>query len=236
MTIAAGSTVAAGNGGAGGNGGPGGSGGAGGMGGAGGTNGVPEEGAGGNGGNGGNGGPGGGGGGGAGGPSVAVYVADTSSTPQITPGTPLNTGNGGAGGLSGATGSSPQRAPAGASTACLGNGKSIKTLPLVLPALGLVHNGSVVTQLECEAACQGTGSLQLLGTGGLGFAKFHFRLGAKGLATVHMTLNKAARARLSHAKSLLVDLTVTATVAGSARNTYVTMLDLARTTPKPKHK
>ena len=186
------------------------------------------------GGNGSDGGPGGAGGGGAGGPSIAVYAADASSTPQIESGTPLKTGSGGSGGHSGATGGSPQLAPSGASVACLGNCKSITSLPLVLPALGLVHNGSVVAQLECEAACHGTGSLQLLGGGGHGFARTSFRLGAKGFATLHMTLNKAARARFGHTKSLIVELTVTATVAGGVADTYVTMLDLARTAPKPR--
>ena len=236
-TIAAGSTIAAGNGGAGGNGGPGGGGGAGGAGGAGGTNGTPQEGSGGNGGNGGDGGPGGAGGGGAGGPSIAAYAADNGSTSHVAPGVPLTGGSPGVGGVSGAGGSSPVRAPGGASASCLGNCKPIASLPLVLPALGLVHNRHVAARLECDAACHGTGLLQLLPTGaGPGSARFSFHLAFKGFVTLHMALNKAARAGLGSHKSLLVELTITATVGGGHRETYVSTFDLARTPPKPRHK
>jgi hypothetical protein len=238
VTIEAGSAITAGNGGAGGNGGPGGSGGAGGAGGAGGSNGAPQEGAGGNGGHGGNGGAGGAGGGGAGGPSIAVYAADNGSTPQIAAGTPLAAGSPGAGGVSGAAGGSPVQAPGGASATCLGNNcTSIASLPLVLPALGLVHDRHVTAKLQCDAACHGTGSLRLLGTpAGPGSARFSFRIREKGIVTLHMALNKAGLAALGKHKSVLVELTITATVTGGHAETYVSTFDLARKPPKPRHK
>jgi hypothetical protein len=105
----------------------------------------------------------------------------------------------------------------------------------VLPALGLLHDRQVVAKLECDAACHGTGSLQLLGKAAVpGSARFSFRVGGKGFATLHITVNKAALARLGKQKSLLVELTITVTVAGAHPATYVSSFDLARKAPKPK--
>ncbi|MGA3361096.1 MAG: hypothetical protein ABSD82_03595 [Solirubrobacteraceae bacterium] len=231
VTALLGSTITAGNGGAGGNGGSGGDGGAGGSGGAGGAAGVPRIGAGGNGGQGGSGGGGGAGGGGAGGPSYAFYVADTGvSTVSMNDATFAN-GTGGIGGLSGDSGSSRLQAPPGPSGACSG---ACPSLPIVLPALGLLSGHQITATLKCRAVCHGTATVRLMRTGsaksGTLLAQLAFRLNGGVLSAVHLTLKPGGVGALAAVQRLAVQLT-TVVAAGGKSNTFVSVLELTRKLP-----
>jgi hypothetical protein len=245
VTVGAGSSITASNGGTGGNGGVGGTGGIGGAGGAGGTNGAPREGAGGAGDPGGDGGSGGGGGGGAGGPSFATYAGSCTTCVSVATGTPLHVGAPGAGGLSGGGGPLATAAPGGLSSSCFGGCKYVAKVPVVLPALAVLKGDRVTVPLECTVRCQGTGTLELLGStqnaklvsAGLAkpvFAKFKFRLVARRLTKVSVKLSRGALADFAHAKATIVELSVTLN-GKAAHGTYASMMTISHGKAPAQH-
>jgi hypothetical protein len=223
-----GSSVASSNGGNGGNGGFGGFGGAGGAGGAGGNNGVPRLGAGGPGGAGGSGGGGGAGGGGAGGPTYAAYLADAPASTVSFTSAAFRAGNGGNGGSSGGPGSPANHAPDGASGAC--SSGACASMPITLPALGLLSASQITTELRCHTSCHGTATLHLAGSSST-LAKVNFKIKGSSVATLRLTLSAAARARLAKVKTLAVQLTIAVTVGSGRPSTFSSPLELTRKLP-----
>jgi hypothetical protein len=243
VTATNGSTVVAGNGGAGGNGGPGGAGGKGGAGGAGATNGVPTQGAGGNGAAGGSGGSGGGGGGGAGGPSYAIYQADGSASSWAPNSVALSAGTPGSGGVSG--GPVANTAPpggGGASHACSVTCGFLSTVALEPPAYALLQGTKLQMLIECSAVCSGSGALRYppkktiaAASAGKLLTQFHFRLSSHGATVVTATLTPAGRKLLAGKRRLVVGVTIVFSEAGHHPVTYVSAIELTRTTPpKPQ--
>ncbi|MGH2849583.1 MAG: hypothetical protein ACRDLP_03105, partial [Solirubrobacteraceae bacterium] len=191
--------------------------------------------------------------GGAGGPAFAVYPADSASRTQIATDTSLSVGSPGSGGLSGGPGAPARRAPSGSGAPCLGGCQFNAAIPVVLPAIGLVQGTVVVTQIECSLACHGTGTLRLLkpatkrpggkttkgakATTPKPIGAFGFRTSGKGMATLRITLGPVARIQLAHKKSLLVQLTVVASVgAKNGTRTYISTLALTHRQPAPRNK
>jgi len=236
------SSVVAGNGGAGGAGGTGGAGGAGGAGGTGGTNGIPTEGAGGSGGSGGSGGGGGAGGGGAGGPSYAIYQADGSASTWIPISAVVAAGSVGAGGTS--PGPGANTAPpgsGGASHACSVSCGFTSVVALEPPAYALLRGTKVTMEIECSAACSGTGILNYpprdtaaAASSGRLVTRFSFRLRAKGATAVTATLTPAGRKLMAKKQRLIVAATIVFKETGRRPLTYVSALDVTRTAPKPR--
>jgi hypothetical protein len=193
---------------------------------------VPRIGAGGNGGQGGSGGGGGAGGGGAGGQSYAFYVADTGVSTVLMSDATFANGAGGNGGLSGDSGSSRLQAPPGPSGACSG---ACPSLPIVLPALGLLSGHQITAKLKCRAGCHGTATLRLMAigsakSGGTLLAQLAFRLNGGVLSAVHLTLKPSGVGALAAVQRLAVQLT-TVVVAGGKSNTFVSTLELTRKLP-----
>ena len=243
VTATNGSSVVAGNGGAGGSGGLGGEGGNGGAGGAGATNGVPTEGAGGNGGAGGSGGSGGGGGGGAGGPSYAIYQADGSASTWAPDSVALTAGTPGGGGVSG--GPVSNTAPpggGGASHACSVTCGFLSSVALEPPAYALLRGGKLQMLIECSAVCSGSGALRYppknrvaAASAGTLLTHFRFRIAGHGATIVTATLTPAGRKLLAGKPRLVVGVTIVFSEAGHHPVTYLSALDVTRTTPpRPK--
>ena len=116
---------------------------------------------------------------------------------------------------------------------------------MVLPALAVLKGDRVTVPLECTVRCQGTGTLELLGStqnaklvsAGLAkpvFAKFKFRLVARRRTKVSVKLSRGALADFAHAKATIVELSVTLN-GKAAHGTYASMMTISHGKAPAQH-
>ncbi len=116
-------------------------------------------------------------------------------------------------------------------------------LPIVVPAVALLSGRHINAQFQCHAACHGTVSLHFMASGsaksaGALLAKLSFSLRNKAISTLVINPTASVLAKLAHAQTLAVQLTVTVAAGHGQATTIVSPLELTRKLPKtaPKTK
>jgi hypothetical protein len=109
------------------------------------------------------------------------------------------------------------------------------------PAYALLRGTKVTMEIECSAACSGTGILNYpprdtaaAASSGRLVTRFSFRLRAKGATAVTATLTPAGRKLMAKKQRLIVAATIVFKETGRRPLTYVSALDVTRTAPKPR--
>jgi hypothetical protein len=96
--------------------------------------------------------------------------------------------------------------------------------------------------IECSATCSGSGKLNYppkrtaaAASAGTLLTNFRFRLTGHGATVVTATLTAAGRKLLAGKKRLVVGVTIVFSEGGHHPVTYVSALDVTRTTPPKPH-
>jgi hypothetical protein len=168
-----------------------------------------------------------------------VFKADSASITQLALGTVLSTGNPGPGGLPlSAAGAPAPKGAGGAHHVCSRGCGFDSRIPLESPAYALVSGSTVSMQLECSAACHGSGTLRYPPpsptaphASGAILAAFHFQLLARGAMTVTGTLTPRGIQLLATRTRLIVGINIVFTPADGRQMTYENTLVLTRSGP-----
>jgi hypothetical protein len=97
-------------------------------------------------------------------------------------------------------------------------------------------------EVECSERCRGAGWLRYPPSGAASathvkfLALFRFRIAARGAATVRAKLTSAGRRFLAKKKRLIASVTIVLSTGLARRATYVSDLDLTRSTPVPRRR
>jgi hypothetical protein len=118
-------------------------------------------------------------------------------------------------------------------------------VPLEPPAYALLHGKNVRMEIECSAACSGSGTLHYpprntaaAASAGKLVTTFHFRLKSHGATAVTAKLTAAGQKLVRGNKPVVVSITVIFKERGRTI-TYVSAVDITRKAPKaaaPKKK
>ena len=98
-------------------------------------------------------------------------------------------------------------------------------------------------ELECSAACHGSGVLRDIASGhaaaasrGAVLASFKFKLRASGAMTIRAKLTPSGRKLASITRPLIADVTIVFSAGSGRPVTFVSALDVTRTTPATARK